>query len=97
MPEIHETWLPFKQFSRMSHQDLREASDLTVEDAVMHHSNMIHNVVTGLQEALQQDQSQTETPTVVHAPVDHVANAVKKNRQQLATQLQKMQSMMQAM
>ena len=38
-----------------------------------------------------------ETPTVVQAPVDHVANAVQNTQQQLATQLQKIQSMMQAM
>ena len=31
----------------------------------------------------------------VQAPVDHVANAVQNNQQQFATQLQKMQLMMQ--
>ena len=50
--------------------------DLTVEDAGMHNSNMVRDVVAGLHEALQQDRLQTETPTIVQALVDHVANAV---------------------
>ena len=52
---------------------------------------MVRDVVAGLQEALQQDQTQMETPTRVHAPVDHVAKAVQSTQQQLATQLQQMQ------
>ena len=58
---------------------------------------MVHDVVAGLQEALQQDQSQTETPAVVQAPVDHVSNEVQKNQQQFAAQLKKMQAMIQSM
>ena len=52
----------------------------------MHHSNMVHDVVAGLQEDFQQDQAHTETQTVVQAPVDHVANAVQNTQQQLPTQ-----------
>ena len=58
---------------------------------------MVHNVVSGLKEALKHDQAQTETQAVVQVPVDHVANAVQNTQQQWATQLQQMQSMMQAM
>ena len=60
----------------------------------MHRANMVRDVVAGLQEALQQDQVQTETLTVVQGPVDHVANAVQNIQQQLATQLNQMQAMM---
>ena len=74
-----------------------EMSELTIEDAGMHHANMVREVVAGLQEALKQDQVQTETSTVVQAPVDHVPNAVQNSQQQLATQQQHIQSMMQAM
>ena len=104
--EIHEwnrmtakqkTWVQFKQFFQTSHWELRETSDITVEDAGMHHANMVHNVVSGLKEALKHDQAQTETQAVVQVPVDHVANAVQNTQQQWATQLQQMQSMMQAM
>ena len=40
-------------------------SNITVEDAGMYHANMVHNVVEGIQEDLQQDQAQTETPKIV--------------------------------
>ena len=63
----------------------------------MHHANMVRNFVEGIQEALKKKQVQTETPTVVQALAYHVANAVQKNQQQLATQLQQIQAMMQAM
>ena len=51
----------------------------------MHNANMVRDSETGLQRALQQDQAQTETPTVVQAPTDHVVNAVQNIQQQLAT------------
>ena len=40
---------------------------------------MVRDVFEGIQEALQQDQSQTETPEVVQAPVDHVAKRSAKH------------------
>ena len=52
MPEIQKTRLQFKHFFRKSHQELRETSDLTIEDAGMHHANMVRNVVEWVQEAL---------------------------------------------
>ena len=88
---IQKMWVRFKQYFWRAHQDLQETSDLTVEDGGMHHTNMVRDVVVWLQEALQQEQIQTETPTVFQAPVYHVANAVQNTQQQLATQLQKMQ------
>ena len=65
MPEIQNMLVRFKQFFRTSHQELRETSDLTIEETGMHHSNMASNVVAGLQEDFQQEQSQTETAAVV--------------------------------
>ena len=63
----------------------------------MNHANMVLNVVSGIQESLQQDQYQRETTTIMQTPVDHVANAVQNTQQQLATQLQQMQLTMQNM
>ena len=63
----------------------------------MYHANIVRDFVAGLQESLQQYQVHTETPTVMQAPVDHVANAVQNTLKQLSTQLQQMQAMMQAM
>ena len=67
-----------------------------MEDSSVHHANMVWDVVKGLQEALQQDQSPTENKTTVQEPIDHVANVVQITQKQLATQLQQMQEMMQA-
>ena len=64
-----------------------ETSDLTIEDADMHHANMVRNAVAGLQGSLQQEKSHMETPEVVPAPVYNVANTVQNTQQQLATQL----------
>ena len=72
-------------------------SDLTVEETGMHHAIMVRNVVSGLHEALQQEQVKTETLAVVQAPVDHVANAVQNTQKQLAKELQQMQAIIQAM
>ena len=90
MPEVQKTWVHFKQFFWTSHRELRETSNLTVEDAGMHHANMVHDFIAGILEVLQEEQTQTETPKIVQAPVDHVANAVQSTKQQLATQLKKM-------
>ena len=54
MPEIQKTWVRFKKFLWASHRELRETSNLTVEDAGMHHANMVRHVVAGLQKAFQQ-------------------------------------------
>ena len=76
---------------------MRETSNITVEDAGIHHSNMVRDLIAELQESLQQEKTQTKTLTSVQAPVDHVANAVQSNQKQLSTQLQKIQPMMQTM
>ena len=94
MLEIHKTWVRLKQFFRTFHRELIETSNLTVENAGMHHTNMVRNFVAGLQESLQQYQVHTETPTVMQAPVDYVTNAVQNTQQQLATHLQQIQAMM---
>ena len=60
---------------------MREMSNLTVEYTGMHHAKMVRDIVAGLQEDLQQDQSHTETPTSIQAPVDYVVNAVQNTQQ----------------
>ena len=63
----------------------------------MHHAKIVRDVVAWLQKALQQDQIQTETPTLVQAPVDHVTNAVRNTQQHLYTQMHQMKAMMKSM
>ena len=62
----------------------------------MHHANMVHDVVSGLHEFLHQEQVLTKNTKLIEAQVNHVANEVQNTQQQLATQLKKMQAMMQA-
>ena len=80
MTKVQRKWVRFKQFFQTAHQELRETSNLTVEDADMHHANMVRDVVAGLQEVLQQEQVSTENLTVIEAPIDHVANVVQNTQ-----------------
>ena len=41
----------------------------------MHHANMLHDVVEGLQDFLQQEQVLKYNMTAIEETVDHVANA----------------------
>ena len=58
MTEIQKTCVQCKLFFLTSQQDLRKTSDLTVEYAGINHASIFRDVVAGLQEALQQDQTQ---------------------------------------
>ena len=60
----------------IAHQELQEASDITVDYAGMHHANIVRDVVTGLQSDLHQEQVLTDNTAVIEEPVDHVANAL---------------------
>ena len=61
MPPVQKTWVGFKQYFWASHRKLRDTTDLTVQDKGMHHANMVHNVVAGLQEVLHQEKQPTDT------------------------------------
>ena len=80
----------------MAHRKVMETTDLTVQDAITYHTNMVHVVVKGLQEVLQQDQALTKTTKNIVETREHVANAVKTNQQQLAAKNQQMHKMIQA-
>ena len=54
----------------------------------MHHASIMSDIVTELQEVLQQEKAMKENPTIIPEPVNHVANVVQIKQQQLATQLQ---------
>ena len=71
-------------------------TDFTIQDAGIHHANTVCNVVAVLQEVLQQEQAPTETPPGISERNEHVANVVQNTKQQLASQLHQMQTMMQA-
>ena len=72
MPKIQKTWVGFKQFFWTAHRKLWETTKLTVQVVGMHHTNMVRNVVAGLQEFLQKYKSPIKTPTTVLEPHKHV-------------------------
>ena len=81
MPTLQMTWVEFKQFFSTVHHKLQETTEIIVQDAGMHHSNMVDGVVSVLQEVLQQEQAPTKTPETIAEPSEHVANAVKTTQQ----------------
>ena len=60
MKTVQRTWVRFNQFFWTAHLELQETSNFTVKDSGMHHTNMVRDVVAGLQEVLQQEQVLTE-------------------------------------
>ena len=77
----------------MVHKEIQKTMDLIVEDAGMHHTNMVRGVVAGLQKILKQEKYHTENVTIIPVPINHVANAVQSNQKKLGIQLQRMQAM----
>ena len=65
MATMKNNWVSFKHFLRTAYHELRETTDITVQDAGMHHVNMVRGVVTGLQEALKQESAPVEAPVVM--------------------------------
>ena len=63
----------------------------------MHHKNMVHDVVEGSQEVLQQEQALIKNTVTIHEPQKHVKNEVQDTQQQLVAQMQQMRMIMQAM
>ena len=63
--KVQNKWVRFKQFFFTAYRELREKSNLTMEDASMHHAKMVRDLVAVLQEVLQQEQVLTENTTVI--------------------------------
>ena len=80
----------------MVHCKLGETTELTIQDAGVNHANVVPDVVTGLQEVLQQDQHPTKIPKTILEPNNHVANTVQSTHQNLAAQLYQMHTMIPA-
>ena len=51
-PIVNKTWANFKTHFRTAHKDLRATTDITAQDAGMHHTNMVRDVVSALQETM---------------------------------------------
>ena len=88
MTTVQKMCVGFKHIFWTVYQELRETSDLIVEDADMHHANVVRDVVAGLHEYLQKYQIPTENLTTMKEPNDRLENSVQITQQQLTTQLQ---------
>ena len=51
-PVVDKTWANFKTHFRTAHKELRATTNLTAQDAGMHHANMVRDVVAALQETM---------------------------------------------
>ena len=81
----------------MVHRELRNTTNVILQDVVIHHVNMVRNAISGMQEFLQQYQYPTNTLPVISEPNEHIHNAVQNTQHQLAAQLHQMQTMVQDM
>ena len=54
MPNVQKMWVWFNHFSSTAHCKLLETIDLTVQYYVIHHADMVRDVVAVLQEVKQQ-------------------------------------------
>ena len=102
-----KTWDNFKTHFRTAYKELRATTNLTAQDAGMHHANMIRDVVAGLREAF----FAPEEPEVVPTPTNRapspppnfynqMANAMAAsdaNQKHLFQQMQTMMETMQSM
>lgn len=93
----NQNWTDFKVFFCRAHQEPRETTDLTVEEAQrqQHQANLIEQVVAGVQEVL--DQNIPPPPTVqpdpIPAPTQQVANMTIDLNALLPQLIQQMQQM----
>ena len=107
-PVAERGWPQLKIFFRQAHQELRETTDLTIEQAQLQQqqANLVEQVVAGIQDALSQ-QSLITAPAPAPDPVQEViaqimaVQAANAASQQTLTafqqQLQQMQTMMHQM
>ena len=51
-PVVDKTWAQFKTHFSTAHKELRATTDLTAQDAALHHDNMVRDVVAALQETI---------------------------------------------
>ena len=56
LPGLNQTWVAFKAQFRVAQQELRETDDLRIEDT-FHHANMVQEIVSGISEAMQRNES----------------------------------------
>ena len=89
MQTVQKMWVGFKKLFRTMHRELRETIDLTVQDAGMHHANMVRDVVAGLQEVLQKEPVPVEALVAMQElQMVHVANVIQYNQLQLSSWIQ---------
>jgi hypothetical protein len=90
LPAAQQTWIAFKDHFRQAHQELRETTNITLEDSELqrNNANLVQQVVTGLKNV------RDEESAVI---LEQMANSATRNtdaQQQLVTQLAQMQQAM---
>ena len=96
-----QNWIAFKAYFPQAHTELRETTNLTLEQANMEQRDalLVQQIMEGVQAAALPQQSQTNTDELT-TEVANVASVVNQQSQvipQLMQQMQQMQQMMQQM
>ena len=54
LPHTNKTWINFKNLFNKYHRRLLPVTDITSKEVGVHHSNMVHDAVTRIQEVILQ-------------------------------------------
>jgi hypothetical protein len=98
LTDLQKTWIAFKTHFRQAHQELRETTDVTLEDSALeaNNANLVQQVVEGLQTALAPAGDPSPEPDT-SAMLEQMANSAARtseSQQDLAAQLAQMQHAM---
>jgi hypothetical protein len=94
LPAIEKTWTNFKDQFRRAHQELRETTDVTLDESDLQRSNahLVQQVVEGMQHAMSND-ANTDHSEIL-SQMSNSATRVTESQQQLQAQIQHMQHAM---
>jgi hypothetical protein len=95
-PAIEKTWPNFKTHFRQAHQELRETTDVTLEESELARNNakLVQQVVDGLQSAFTPDETLHNESADLIAQMANLATCLNESHQQLVMQLAQMQQAM---
>ena len=101
---VDKTWANFKTHFRTANKELRATTDLTAQDAGMHHANMVRDVVAALQDTMSAAAEPEVVPTEENcAPTPppnfdtQMANAMAASDATQQQMFQQMQTIMETM
>jgi len=89
-PEIEKTWESFKNHFRRAHPELRETTDVTLEDSELQHNNanLVQQVVNGMQQAMATETNTNAALLLQASEANQILNGQIQQMQQFMILLQ---------